>query len=214
MIGVLLMAAGKSRRFKQETGQHKLRYSLQHDSHHESLSLLKQSYQQLCSAFSPAQIVIITNHEEPEISQIAQNLQSIVIQIYTDGLGTSIARGLTHIEQRYPEMWQHWQGILIAHADMPFVQQTTLIQLEEYLLNPESSHATVRPRYHNRAGHPVGFRRDCFSELEQLTGDNGGKSILETFPPQYINTNDIGTIWDIDEVQDLTQSPNNIHQLR
>lgn len=207
MIGVLLMAAGRSRRFKDETGEHKLSYSHSHYIRKTSQSLLARSYDQLCLVFPPEQIFIVTNNAEPNISKVAQNLQRHAITIDSDGLGVSIAKGLTQIATLYPEIWQRWFGVLIAHADMPFIQQTTFQQLEAYLLNPENAHNTVRPCYHKSVGHPVGFRRKCFPALQQLTGDNGGKSILKKYPPKLINTHDIGTIWDIDQLHDLTQSP-------
>ncbi len=207
MIGALLMAAGRSRRFKEETGTHKLSYSIHHRDSGRSRSLLAHSYDQLRTVFPAEQIFIITNNAEPNILKIAQNLQNHVINIDSEGLGMSIAKGLTKIAMLYPEIWQRWQGVLIAHADMPFIQQTTLQQLEAYLLKPQNNHATVRPCYHHSAGHPVGFHRDCFPELQQLTGDNGGKDILKKYPPKLLKTDDIGTIWDIDQQHDLTQSP-------
>jgi molybdenum cofactor cytidylyltransferase len=60
-------------------------------------------------------------------------------------------------------------------------------------------------QYGIRRGHPVGFARQWFAELSALTGDQGGRTILEQHRQKIVlcPVDDPGVVLDIDRRADL-----------
>jgi molybdenum cofactor cytidylyltransferase len=60
-------------------------------------------------------------------------------------------------------------------------------------------------RYQGRQGHPVGFPREWFPQLAAMTGDIGGKTLLNTHQQNLVlcTVDDPGVLWDIDTKKDL-----------
>ena len=58
----------------------------------------------------------------------------------------------------------------------------------------------VRPRCDSRAGHPVGFSCEYFSELMSLRGDDGARPVVEAHAAEleHLDTSDRGVLTDID----------------
>lgn len=194
------MAAGKSRRFKAQTGMHKLLFTLPH----QTRSMLTESYQKLRQHYHPQDIVVVTNQDEPEVQILAASFKSTQIIVKSDGLGSSIAQSVSTLLKDPKSVIQHWDGLLILHADLPYIAQETISLVHQYL--HINSALTVRATYHNKRGHPVGFRSSLFSALSKLSGDNGAMSILKAHPPHLLMTEDPGILRDIDSVEDIDQS--------
>ena len=58
-------------------------------------------------------------------------------------------------------------------------------------------------QYRGRRGHPVGFAAELFSELVALSGDEGPRRLVASYPAQAVDVDDRGALIDIDTVQDL-----------
>lgn len=187
-IGLLIMAAGTSQRFKQASnGMHKLLYPYDQFD----IPMLSMTYQTALQAFNPEEICIVVNEIEPTIIQLAKTFQSPVLTIQSNGLGESIAQGVTH--------QQSYDGLLILHGDLPFIQADTICQVRDELHNA----SIVRPEYLHQLGHPVGFQKIMFPLLMNLKGDTGASSILKNHSTTVITTHDRGSIQDIDTPKDL-----------
>lgn len=187
-IGLLLMAAGRSRRFKIAShGRHKLLY--QPDP--SIPCILESTYQKARAIFDAQQICIVVNHAEPEVKQFAQRLESPVQLIHSNGIGESIAQAVT--------AHQDWSGILILHADLPLIQKETI----QSVVGALEHHIMVRPLYQNHAGHPVGFQPLVYPQLIALKGDQGANKILAQDHVTFIPVQDEGSIQDIDTPKDF-----------
>lgn len=114
------------------------------------------------------------------------------------GLGHSLAAGIRAATDA--------AGWVVALADMPFIAPTSHQVVAASLRNGVSLAATT---YAGRRGHPVGFAARWLDQLVQLTGDLGGKSILEAHPQELVlcPTHDPGVLRDIDRPQDLAPGP-------
>lgn len=201
-IAILLMAAGHSTRFKKaQNGQHKL---LAIEEHHQC-SLLELSYKTVSTVFPSSDILIVTNQTEPNVGELARKISDNNIVIESDGLGTSIAKGVQSLIKTAPFL-NKYQALFILPADLPFIQCETLILLRD--LFKKSDKKIIRPTYKAVSGHPVGFHHALFGELAQLSGDDGAKKLLKKYEVQYIPVNDPGIVWDIDTPEDLTTTPN------
>lgn len=111
-----------------------------------------------------------------------------------EGMGHSLAVGVCAAPQA--------SGWIVALGDMPFIRTETHRAVAACL---RSGARLAAVQYRARRGHPVGFAEEWFLQLASLTGDQGGKAILEQHR-QHIavcTVDDPGVILDIDRRADL-----------
>jgi molybdenum cofactor cytidylyltransferase len=182
--GILLLAAGASRRF----GSDKRLAQLPSGS-----SVLEASVALYQSCGLPLRVCIRPDDES--IAELLDSLQveTIVCRAAQAGMGQTIADGVAAMPP--------WKAVLIALADMPFIQPGTVRKLADELMED----AICLPVYEGRTGHPVGFGRRFYPELKKLSLDSGARSIVQgnTNAVATIEVNDGGILQDIDQPQDL-----------
>jgi molybdenum cofactor cytidylyltransferase len=88
------------------------------------------------------------------------------------GQSTSVIAGLWAIDPRS-------EGALFLVGDQPLVRKDLIDALIERF--EQSSALIVAPSFKGRARNPVLFRRELFPELLKLTGDRGGRLLLEKY---------------------------------
>lgn len=95
-------------------------------------------------------------------------------------------------------------GWVIALADMPFIEPSTIRLVARRLAN---GGALVLPTYNGKRGHPVGFAHHYFGQLAGLQGDTGARALVEqdAHLAQYVPVNDSGIHLDIDTPADLAR---------
>jgi molybdenum cofactor cytidylyltransferase len=193
MVGILL-AAGFSRRFGSTD---KL---LQHLPDGRPLALA--SAEHLIQAI-PLSIAVL----RPESKALAELLSNVGLKVVfcteqdqemADSLSMAI-RYSAHFEEAN-------DGFVIALADMPYIQPATISEVATKL---SSGGAIVIPTYQDQRGHPVGFAPRFRSELENLHGDEGARSIIKRYPDevQLLSGDDAGILADIDTQADLKAKP-------
>lgn len=111
------------------------------------------------------------------------------------GMGDSIRRGVLATQQA--------QGWLILHADLPLVEKETLLRVAKALRDD----TVIVPRYCMQNGHPVAFGRHYLPHLTALSGETGGRDVVEHARQcgqlLTIEVDDIGIVLDIDTLADL-----------
>lgn len=75
-----------------------------------------------------------------------------------------------------------YDAMLVMLGDMPLVKPATLQQL---IAAHAPGQITV-PRFQHRPGHPVLFSRHWFAELAGLSGDRGGRILLDNHPDSVV----------------------------
>jgi molybdenum cofactor cytidylyltransferase len=90
-------------------------------------------------------------------------------------------------------------GWVIHPADMPLVRPETFRAVAAAL----PGQACVVAHFRGRRGHPVGFSAELFSELLELTGDDGARRLLLRYPSRVLELEDPGVLVDIDTQADL-----------
>ena len=58
-------------------------------------------------------------------------------------------------------------------------------------------------QHQGRRGHPVGFSAELFSDLVQLTGDEGARRLIARYPSRGVEVADPGVLIDVDTKADL-----------
>lgn len=178
-IGILILAAGHSRRFKNAGGKgSKLNYSLGNQTVFEK-TLLN-------SIGSGLPVHVVTRFDNEIVIHNCLQFNVSFSLLNSDGLGESIALGIKNTS--------YLDGWLIQLADMPYISSELFMSVANNL----NQYSLVRPVYNGQPGHPVGISAKYYSELIQLTGDEGAKSILRHHFVYELEINDKSVIKDID----------------
>lgn len=167
-FGILLLAAGQSRRFGRDKlmaqmpdGRPIIAHSLQ-----PLLTIAKQNHIDIC---------VISRADNHHLNNyLAQ--QNIAFSLCPDahlGMGHSIAHGV--------KISQSWHGWLIALADMPNI---TISLLNTLLFEIQRDNdEIVRPQLlvagRKIPSHPVYFPRRFGYSLSRLSGDNGARQLIQ-----------------------------------
>lgn len=111
------------------------------------------------------------------------------VQKKEKGLGNNCEQQLSHC------------AVLLA--DMPFIRPATHAQLcQQVLVN---NYPVARPALMNNKtlGHPVFFHKQFWSELAQLSGEQGGKEIIARVGCEKIIVQDDGVVRDLDSLNEM-----------
>ena len=124
---------------------------------------------------TPLDITVVTGHQREKIEPLLYQRFGDRITIvhnpdYASGLASSVTAGLKN-NPGEPDYW------CFCNGDKPFIKQATI----EYLLAEleRSKPPIMIPAFHDQIGHPTFFSADFTSELLALTGDSGGRDILQ-----------------------------------
>jgi molybdenum cofactor cytidylyltransferase len=94
-------------------------------------------------------------------------------------------------------------GVLVFHADMPFVRPETVRAVVD---GARAGAGIVAPIHREERGFPVFFRRSCFPQLTRsLSGDAGGRAYIDAHREDLVlvPADDPGCVYDIDRPADL-----------
>lgn len=188
IVGVLL-AAGLGRRF----GGDKLVYRLP-----DGTPMAVAAAANLRGACERVVAVVRPDHD-PLAALLADAGCEIVFCPEADGgMGHSLAAAVRATADA--------SGWIVALADMPFIASSSHHAIASCILTGASLAAT---QYQGRRGHPVGFSSVWYPELAAMTGDQGGRAILENHRQNLIlcPVEDPGVVWDIDRPEDLRCPP-------
>lgn len=134
----------------------------------------------------------------PDDQRLAQLLEKEGFQIEycpnaNTGMGASLAFGVNAAQNSH--------GWLIALADMPFIQPDTIRHIANLI---RAGAPIAAPRHQSVRGHPVGFAREFFHDLAQLSGDRGAHPLLTAHARRIesFDCEDLGIFADIDTRSD------------
>ena len=194
---IIVLAAGLGSRFG--GAQHKLSQTL------GSTTVLGETLQHAIESGLPV-VVVTTQPVWGEVSKMVAGRDVVLMPTPTPvavaglshltgqrtGMGLSIAAGVAARPNA--------AGWLVLPGDMPLVQASTLRAVAKAL----PQHPVVYAQHLGRRGHPVGFAAELFSDLVQLSGDDGARRILARYPSFGVEVSDAGVLIDIDTSADLS----------
>lgn len=183
-IGIIILAAGSSVRF----GSDKRLATLNNGKTilETTLSCIPETFTQ--------RILVLKAGDEKLAEKFEDQWKICFARAPEQGLANSLSSAIAQAE--------NWQGVFIGLADMPFITSQSYSILQEALTN----HAIVVPVHNQRRGNPVGFRKQFFAEIGNLTGDQGAKALLKKYSGEIfeLDTGDAGIFKDIDKPEMLT----------
>jgi molybdenum cofactor cytidylyltransferase len=170
----LILAAGSSSRMSD--GQHKLLLPLGDRpvlAHVIDAALASQAHPILIVLGHQAEQVrshISTYREQPDIILVENSN-------YQQGMSTSITTGIRTLLTEKSPTYTTPDSVLILLGDQPLMTPhilDTLIATRHTTGKP-----IIAPLYHGRRGNPILFAASLFPELLQVSGDEGGRSVVE-----------------------------------
>lgn len=123
---------------------------------------------------------------------------------YVTGMASSIRAGVAALHAATAA--NRVAGVVIALGDQPLLSATAMQRLLRACR--EAPDAIVAATYDGRRGHPVYFPRALFAELLDVTGDEGGRSVLARHRDdlRLIELGPAELALDIDEPADLDRA--------
>lgn len=135
----------------------------------------------------------------PNANELASVLKAVGCEIVwcaeaEAGMGHSLAAGVSATTNA--------AGWVVALADMPFIAPASHLIVAATL---RAGASLVATQFQGQQGHPVGFSRVWSRQLITLTGDRGGKSILNQYQEHLTlcPVDDPGVLQDIDRPDDF-----------
>ena len=184
----LLLAAGRSSRFRAATGRDKLVETIPLGQPYAGIPVIAVTASALRGAVSD--VVAVIDADSARATSLVEALGCLALRCKSGGMGESIAKGVAARPNA--------AGWLVMLADMPFVKSATI----KAIMKAMTPGTIVAPTYRGQRGHPVGFGSNFGPALTSLTGDEGARAILATTPPTLIETDDPGVLRDIDSPDD------------
>ena len=177
-IGVLVLAAGFSRRFGSDKRLHPV----------AGVPLLQRTLEAVRSAGLEGRVCIRPNDRVVRDMVAAGGYAVVDCDRAGEGMASTLAQGVSACDD--------WEGLLVALADMACIAPASYRRIAQVL----RAGSIVRPCYHGKPGNPVAFDRAFFPELARLRGDGGGRALLQRHPAQILplELEDRGILRDLD----------------
>lgn len=142
-------------------------------------------------------IVVVGSHAREVTEALAGRPVDIVVNSrWSQGLSTSLHAGLDHVDPRS-------EAALFVLADQPAITPHVIRSLVEAY--QATGALIVVPTYRGRLGNPRLFSRRTFDDLRQVTGDEGGRSVLKSgrFEVVQVEVDQDAILVDVDQPEDL-----------
>ncbi len=187
MISAILLAAGESKRMKDEN---KLTKKF------KGIPLIKHSVDNILSS-DIDELIIVLGYQKKIIQNIIKKNNKIKFVFNKDfksGMASSIGVGLNNLSK-------NTENFFICLGDMPMVKKNIYNLLLEFKKNNE----IIVPTYKNIQGNPVLFSSSMKHKIIKIKGDFGARVIFDTNKNKIMNidTNDLSITQNFNTIKDF-----------
>ena len=189
MIKGILLAAGQSRRLKNENKLIKI-FKNKPLIHHALNSVQNSKIKKL---------IIVLGYQFKEVKKkIKKNKKIIFVhnKNYKNGMSSSIKSGLKKISKKD-------KGFIILQSDMPFVKTSDINKIYNSLIRKK--YLVHALKYKNRIGNPIGFDISFLNKIKKIKGNIGAKYIVKRLKnsTNYIKVSSEKVFKDFDKASDF-----------
>lgn len=140
-------------------------------------------------------VVVVTGYEQAQVELAMQGLNVSLVHNpeFEEGLGSTLRRGVASLPVSV-------EGAVVVLGDMPKITAAHINWLITAYTGSKVQDIFV-PTSSGRRGNPVLFSRRYFAELTSITGDSGGRELLQTHRTRLceVAMDDDAVLMDIDE---------------
>jgi len=143
-----------------------------------------------------APLILVTGADNQRVEAAVRELPMKIVfnSRWAQGQSTSMKTGLLAL----PE---DCQAVMFLLSDQPQITSHLIRQLiERYKVDRAPITA---PKVGSQRGNPVLFGYETFHALHRVTGDQGGRAILEQFEVDWLPWEDEQILLDVDDAEDL-----------
>jgi len=161
---------------------------------HEEPFLVHIAHTALEAGLAP--LILVTGADNQRVEAAVRELPMKIVfnSRWAQGQSTSMKTGLLAL----PE---DCQAVMFLLSDQPQITSRLIRQLiERYKVNRAPITA---PKVGSQRGNPVIFGYETFHALRRVTGDQGGRAILEQFEVDWLPWEDEQILLDVDDAEDL-----------
>ncbi|HEX7127733.1 MAG TPA: nucleotidyltransferase family protein, partial [Thermodesulfobacteriota bacterium] len=150
-----------------------------------------------------ASIPVVLGHAAEEVAAVVSGssagdarVRLVVNPRHAEGQGTSVAAGARAVPTGAT-------GVLFLLADQPLVRAPLLDRL--LAIHQAEPDRVLVPTFEGRRGNPVLFPADLLPALAGLSGERGGRAVLEAVPDRValVETADPAVVTDVDTAETL-----------
>ncbi|MEP0201813.1 MAG: nucleotidyltransferase family protein [Halioglobus sp.] len=184
-VGVLLLAAGQSRRYGADKRLARLP---------AGETLLRASLALVLRTELPVSVCLRPDDVDLLAELSAQGLSVVSCDQAALGMGATLAQGMAALPP--------WDAVIVMLADMPWIKSASLLELARIV----TDRTITVPVFRNQRGNPVAFGREYFGQLAECQGDQGARSVVMSHAPMVIEVavEDEGILLDVDHPDDLS----------
>ncbi len=201
-ISCIILAAGESTRFPGGKLVQKIR-----DNEVEK-PLLRYLIDKYLGHDNIDEIVVVVGYDFSDIIRAVGDtgVKYVYNPDYHKGMSFSVKTGVASVLK--------YSDIVIIHpGDVPFIKERTIGELLDKAveLYRSGKDFILLPRYKGKGGHPLMVSRNLAKHILEITEEERGlKGFLRRFATYkiYIDTDDFGVVYDIDEPKDLIEAEN------
>lgn len=191
-VGAVLLAGGASRRFG---ARNKLLVEI------EGTALLRRIAERILAAdLAPA--IVVTGAEPAETRAVLSGLAVTFVDNpnWAAGMGTSVAAGVAALPASV-------RGAVIVPGDLPNLSVPMLQRLTDMFVRSGMKRIVVPVTTTGAQRNPVLWPKSTFEFLSRLSGDRGGKTLLDTLGRERLDVvfDDDSLFTDIDTPDDLAR---------
>ena len=182
-LSLIMLAAGNSRRF----GSNKLLYEI--DGVPMYLRTLTK-LQKAASELGNCEIIVVTQYEEIAAKAQGSGARVLINPHPERGISSSMKIGLATAKESL--------ACLFTVSDQPWLTTETIVNLvHKFLLEHKGMACTLLG---TKTGNPCIFSRKYYQELLEISGDKGGKQIINRHPEDvaYLEIEDARELTDMD----------------
>ena len=126
-----------------------------------------------CVASELGPVYVVTGAYHYEISQLIDSDCLLYNTTWQRGMASSIAFALSNIDQ------ESIDGAFVILSDQVYFDKKILVEIAA--VAHTNLYKIINCRYQKGMGPPTYFDKSLFAELEQLSGDDGAKSIVTKY---------------------------------
>ncbi len=189
MISAILLAAGQSKRFKNENKLTKI---------YKNKPLINYAVNSLINS-KVNKIIIVLGYQSKKVKKIimkSKKINFIINKNFKTGISTSIKSGLKKLNKNS-------KGFIIVQSDMPFVGKNTINKI--YLSILKKKHQVHVLKFKNKIGNPIGFDISLKDKFNKIKGDLGAKFLVKRLKKNtnFIKISSVKTFKDFDKEKDF-----------